>query len=468
MTLKNTVFAIMFAVACTLVSCTGDGDVSYSDDVAISSFTLGTVNCKKDTTTYSYSAASFFVRIDQLNDLIYNADSLVVGTVMTSVPTTITTTNNGVVLVKNVDNDVFSTYSSGMAIDYSRERVFRVVAADGKHMRDYKVNIVAHQEREDDVTWGNAVDCNNIAGLTNVKAVYLNDSLYILGHKAGNTDYTLVAYKNGDARTCKMPDGFVPVDEPCLSAVNGKLYVGGKDWLYCRNTGENQAWEEISVAACDMKAFLGGVGNRLYAVTNSNEIITTTGNGSGVWVNDDMQNPNAYGAKGDSLPARDYNFVAASVNSNEGLHRVMIVANKKNEWENPKDPKDVSGKQAVSWVKIQDEDDQQKWILSNTAWNNHYYVLPRMEKLTAVYYAGGIVAMGGNNPDKIYFSPDFGVSWHTNAKMIMPKDMVADNGIAIATDGALLYIVATGAQTGKVWCGRQNNMMWNKQQSYYK
>ena len=105
----------MLAVVCLCTSCLSNDDetVTY-EDTAVTTFTLGTVRCYRtvktaagndSTYSYTYSASTVPMYIDQINKRIYNEDSLVVGTDVSRVLTTIYTKNNGVAMFKNIADD---------------------------------------------------------------------------------------------------------------------------------------------------------------------------------------------------------------------------------------------------------------------------------------------------------------------------------------------------------------------------
>lgn len=148
-----------------LTSClsSSDEDTTTYNDVVITSFKLGTLNRYLHTTSKSgadsvfkatYSASNFKMNIDQLNDTIYNADSLLVGTDVAHVVCTVTTKNSGIVFLKSMTSDSLTYFSSGSdSVDFTRPRVFRVYANDGSCFRDYKVSVTASQQTAGTFLW---------------------------------------------------------------------------------------------------------------------------------------------------------------------------------------------------------------------------------------------------------------------------------------------------------------------------
>ena len=144
-----------------LTSClsSSDEDTTTYNDVVITSFKLGTLHTTSKSGADSvfkatYSASNFKMNIDQLNDTIYNADSLLVGTDVAHVVCTVTTKNSGIVFLKSMTSDSLTYFSSGSdSVDFTRPRVFRVYANDGSCFRDYKVSVTASQQTAGTFLW---------------------------------------------------------------------------------------------------------------------------------------------------------------------------------------------------------------------------------------------------------------------------------------------------------------------------
>ena len=157
-------FCWLFVLSLTLVSCLGgDDETTTYDDMVIKTFSLGTLNRYLHTTTSdgrdsvyksSYSASTFKMNIDQINDTIYNADSLLIGTDLAHVICKVTTKNGGGVFLKSLTSDSLSYFNSGSdSVDFTQPRIFRVYSTDGSGQRDYKVSLTARQMKKDVFMW---------------------------------------------------------------------------------------------------------------------------------------------------------------------------------------------------------------------------------------------------------------------------------------------------------------------------
>lgn len=160
-------FQVLCAAFSTLIllsSCLGsdDDDMTLYNDMAVTSFSLGTLNRYLHTTTLagedsiykvSYSAANYRFHIDQLNRLIYNVDSLPYATDAAHVICTIGTKNGAATFLKSLTSDSLFMYSSTDSLDFSRERELHVFAMNGAGPRVYKVKVNVRQTAPGTMLW---------------------------------------------------------------------------------------------------------------------------------------------------------------------------------------------------------------------------------------------------------------------------------------------------------------------------
>ena len=138
----------------SLSACLNDGDDektgTYSD-VAITQFSLGTLNRYTQTTSTStgndtivkttVTGSLYKMTIDHMQRRIYNVTELPVGTDVAHVLCTVTAKNSSMIALKSATSDTLSWYSSTDSIDFSTPRTFRVFATDGSAYRDYSVEL---------------------------------------------------------------------------------------------------------------------------------------------------------------------------------------------------------------------------------------------------------------------------------------------------------------------------------------
>lgn len=103
---------------------------------------------------------SVFFTVDYNNGLIYNADSLPVGTDISALKVTLdflNTVNSAVFTITGAkeQNDTTITYSSSMTstLDFTGKTVLTVTSYDKTQVKDYQVMVLVHKENPDSLKW---------------------------------------------------------------------------------------------------------------------------------------------------------------------------------------------------------------------------------------------------------------------------------------------------------------------------
>lgn len=159
----NIVFAALALIvafgACS--KSTDDDDATVGDACYISAFTLGqmrrqihyTTTAGKDTAYYvSYSGASFPMIIDHRRQTVELVDSLLEGTLLNTVLTTVTFTG-ALVHAPEADTTTWVTYNSTDSVDFTTPRIYRVYSTDGLSHRDYTVRLVVRRADPEAYAW---------------------------------------------------------------------------------------------------------------------------------------------------------------------------------------------------------------------------------------------------------------------------------------------------------------------------
>ena len=148
-------------------SCLKDDEedtTQYYNDTAIATFKLAAVNRIIHTTSSKGTDSVYKVKmsdpvvftIDQTQHKIYNTDSLPTGCDLSHILATITSKNNGTVVinystVSGLDSLLY--YSSTDSIDFEKMKDLRVYAQDGSGYRSYQVSINVHQTKTGMIIW---------------------------------------------------------------------------------------------------------------------------------------------------------------------------------------------------------------------------------------------------------------------------------------------------------------------------
>lgn len=199
-----------------LSSClqSNDEEPVYYHDTALTSFKLGTLNRTMHTTsstgedstyTTTVTGGTYDFTIDQQQGLVYNVDSLPMGTNVSKVLFTATTKNSGslVLNVRTKDGlrDSLKVYSTTDSIDFTKPVEFRVYNQSGTAYRKYMVELRVHQQNGNDFHWSQAtLTADEMASLlaqgsqpSDVSSVVGSDALDTAAEWLPTSDLNLVS-----------------------------------------------------------------------------------------------------------------------------------------------------------------------------------------------------------------------------------------------------------------------------------
>ena len=308
-----------------------DNGTSYAD-MAITSFTLGTMNRyqqKVSSTTgndtivkTTFTGSLYPMTIDHVGQRIYNQTELPLGTDAAHVICTIGTKNNGVVYLKRTYNDSLYYHQSTDSVDLTVPRVFRVFAINGSGSRDYTVTLNVSTTKGTDIEWTLRDSIAPISDMTRMRLVADGDSVRL-------TDRNTVVAAD---KTYGPFEGM-----ELLGASTHELYAFGSDGGLVCSTDEGQTWQTEML---DEDAAL--------------------------------------------LPRENIAIVSWPYTNVDNADYVLMAGN------DPNDDRAMS-----IWRKISPYSDSGRWVLM-TQDDQNPYKLPRTTQLSLVYYNNSVLAMGAD------------------------------------------------------------------------
>lgn len=234
------VMAMLLSSFPAFVSCNKDKDndsvYSYSESTSTTLVTGFGLQADNDVLA---SLDSVHFTVDYDNGLIYNADSLPVGTDISALKVTIdffNTVNSAKILItgatKQADTTVNYTESMNQKIDFTGKTILQVTSADQQLVKDYEVKVLVHQVNPDSLVWPMSWR-RDLPGYRQSaighKAVKLGDRYLILNYN-GSESYLWTASAPNQAtwerQAVDLP--FTP-DIPSLTATDGALYMLATD-----------------------------------------------------------------------------------------------------------------------------------------------------------------------------------------------------------------------------------------------
>lgn len=452
--MKKIVKSLLFPLigALFMTSCLGAAEeTELSSTVALLTFqiedlktvhTIQNDNGEDSTYTTVMSGTSVKFTIDQVNQKVYNTDSIAYGTDITRV--LVNVTSDGYVSYMKEDGNMSSIEDS---IDFTHPVTFRVVSYDELYTRDYEVRLNRHQVHPDSTQW-KQVNANFAANLfATQKAFIKGNQLYVLGNGIDGICYTTSTI---------LPDASVWSNPVPCTGITGvadcttAILVG--DIWYLVSEG-------VLYSSVDAVSWVpSAVGNPQPQILLASEI----GQGTTLWgadksyfvSSDDMETWTANGQQFDKEIKSHVATFTTPLRSNANINRTLFIAL----------PIEANDTCAQVWSKLSTET---KWVEIAPKGTN-IYGCPHLENLAVIHYADKMYAFGGKSVglrkkpieafSHCYESADNGVTWKVNKKSFNLADTFRGRNetFSAVTDGEFVWIIWSAS--GEVWRGRWNGI----------
>lgn len=442
------VIASFLIVSFALSSCLdSDDNYEFSSDATIHAFGIDTIHGKH----YKFT-------IDQLKRLIYNRDSLPVGSDTIIDRILIDTMDVTGWITSGSPTDTVFVMSDSVdlrpAMNNDAGMLFKAHAADGITIREYKLKINVHLQDPDSLVWtdmqkrGNVF--SNTINLGQQKAVVLGDELFVY---TSNTS----AY-----RTSTAPDEYnwseinvsnLPSDVKLTSAVeyNDALYMVTKSKKVFSST-DGAAWTEVTTLGDNVIVLINGFSDRLSGIVeiNGKQYFNICKDGKN-WEAENTADNLILEEVPAGFPTE--NISTTQTRTGNGVEKVILVG-----------MPPVSEKETIPWFSL----DGEGWAsLQNTIYDTD---CPKMNDPVIMYYGGMFYCFGGEM-DAIYSSIT-GIAWgKTEKKFLLPAAFkgkgsysiivqpTKDTTVAPEDKRDFIWVIFGGNGTkNEVWRGRLNRL----------
>ncbi len=405
---------IMLTAILTLSSCLSNDDnddTTYYDDTAISSFSLGTLSVVNHTTAK-----------DGVTDSTYT--------------TSLTGSNC------KFDIDQLSATISNADSLPAGTKVSAVLATIGTVNGGTAVLNLKSSTGKDSLVYYSSSDSIDFSNPVRVRVYNMRATAY--------REYTVTVNVHRE-----QPDAFAwnKTEVAGLSGVTNRHFVtltdgtvallGQRNGVDVAFTHDEKGWKETKVSDADTDA-LAHTAKYKYAMRKGSIVRSLLGKSD--WnvesIDDDATN----------LPTTDANIIARESEVNPGTYNLVLVGNN-------------DGKTVV-WSKVEESDNADNEWAFYPADDYNKKTLPYLANLTATGYDGGIIATGGDF-SKVYFSPDYGLTWSQDTTYTLPEDFGSKPAhVTITTDANnIMYI--TRDDSNEIWSGRLARLGWAKPQTSF-
>lgn len=446
--------ALVLPLLLLAASCSTEStyETDGTRDCVITAATMGglkrTVTLKnaagKDTSyVVNLTGALYPLYIDQLNNRIYNADSLPVGT---HVEKTVFSAFNatGTVLIKSLRTDADTMFVMTDSTDCSVPRQLTVYAPDGLTRRTYRLEVNIHKEEGDSFRWNRV--CTGQPELARLAG----------GHRALAADGRLLVFGTADGQprllqcstdapsewtATPLPPDF---DVRSVQRFDGRFFalVGGK---VCSSADGTEWTPTGSILAPD--ALVAAGTQQLFALAGGQFYSSPDGV---AWTADEAD-------RADQLPTGKATGTRVPSVTDPLMEDIVVVGrNAQGEPVVWRRNIDLTGTNSFGWYFLPGIPD-------------YAYNCPALTATSVVTYDDGTVMTGLDGTDNVaplYWSQDNGRTWLPDE---LATPLTAESGatnVSAATDEeGFLWLVAGGS--GEVWRGRHNRLGWTEPQTSF-
>ena len=401
-----------------------------------------TTSAGKDTSYVTTIAGSTYpLYIDQYRGLIYNPDSLPVGTYVDKVVFSSISSDGYTTYQTEAGNDTL--YSSSDSLDFTNPRIFTCYSYSGIAKKRYVVSINVHQVNPELFVWNKEVEGNTqIAGISSQRAFYKNGKVYVFA-VSSSTPLLLTASKDTPSSWTSSVLPLTDLDPSSIQLFNGTFYAIQNGKIV--NSDDGISWKK-SESTFTPSSFLATGSSYLFA-RKGNELYKSTD--GIIWEKDSIE------SKKEKLPDSNYSSVWMPMSFNSNFEYILLGGTNK------------TGN--VEWKKIIDNkgDNTEPWNIYESD-SDANYPYPSLNNTQMVKYDDKVFAMGTVNDtlSLFYLSSDGGRTWiPQKSPYLHPNAIKADNFSWVVDEDNYLWLIC--GEAGTVWRGRINRLGFKENQTSF-
>lgn len=435
-------------------ACDPSSEVDYtpSRDCIITAVTMGTLKRTLHTTdslgqdstyTVSVTGSLYPIYIDQLDNRIYNADSLPVGTDVSKVTFTTFNVRNSV-CIESLTSGADTLFALTDSTDFSQPRRLNVYSEDMQSKRTYTMELRVHREEADTFAWQRVAGgpLTPVAGFVKNRTICVGRSLYVFGQEADGSCQLLFTPTDAPSFASAVhidTDSGAPLDVRSVQHFGDSFYALAEGRVVTSADGSG-TWTD---AGCTLRfdALAAASGDSLYALQEGRLYASANGRD---WQECLADTP-------DLLPETDLAAATQPARSVPGMTTTVLVG--------------LRGGEPVVWRHDTDTrgDFSYPWLhLPQTA-ELASLRCPTLQQYCMATYDDAMLLCGipadGTEP-QLYVSRDYGRTWQSGS--LHHPSLAGAQALGMAVDADhYLWVVCGGS--GEVLKGRINRLGWDQE-----
>lgn len=441
-------FLIIIAVATSslvfhsCMSSDSSTSVEISNNCAITRMTLGTLTrtVYGADTSYNISVAgnAYPMYIDQINQKIYNRDSLPINTDIRKILFS-SVSNDGTLTYKN-DNDRDTLFSTSDTIDFTSPRYFTCFSTDQTQSRTYEVKINVHNSDPNKFSWATTSETPlAFENITLQKMFILNGNVTIVAIKQGIPTLIEAPLSTPNNVTTSPINNLDNLNPSAVFLFKNQLCYVDNGTLKTSDNGTN--WQ-VQTTDITPTCIVATTETELYAIANGELYYTSNLTN---WQKDTAaDNLNQF-------PTSDIVSTMSPMTFNTNF-QYLLVCGKNNDGEN------------IVWRKIIDTKgiNTEPWTILPPSDEGRHLYPSKEQPVLLTYNSNGLLHLGikGNNISEIIKSVDGGRCWtaiSTDNTPVLPAETTSFSACVDSDNNIWIAI----APSGKMLRGRLNQLSYD-------
>lgn len=449
----NKYISLLMILTLAATMCSGcfrddEEDTDYSGMSLVTAAQLGSLkrtmvikrDDKPDTINIASVSGSLYpLTIDQVNHVIYNADSLPCNTWVDKV--VFSTFNvEGSAAIKSLVDGKDTTFVAKDSTDFRQPRQITVYGYDGQSRTTYTVDIRCHKEQGDSTLWNLVSQTQLPTELTDTRLLVCGETLHLWGRVGEDTWHYMANSHRPQAWTGDRVTNNVPMPQTIVQQGTTLYGLNATDVV---SSTDGQSWKRNAARTEGITSLVGATSRALYALSAQGYLRSENGGSNWTLDANDEQ---------DSIPVSHISCVCRPTRSNAAIEEALLVGNT------------LSGRTVV-WKRNEmtdpgmDATAQFQWNHLTSMADNKGKV-PNRTSSALAYYDGGALLCGLDSEGRVALSLsyDTGRSWDSS---VVATPAVAEGltALTMAVDeDNYIWLYCTG--TGQLWQGRLLRLGW--------